>query len=187
MASADEGTWWSAAGVLQWLPLSAPQGRLVRKQEWTKRVVETSHAFVKKSLFIRRLRRLRHSGNPDRIGPGWITHEACDDMHMQLGHLIAQRGDIHLVGLEGLLHQARGAGDLLDQQSALGSRQIMDLPQIGARGHQDQPGKAPVIHQQQAAERPVAERNAVGGKARMEGEAIRHGASLASASAALQP
>ena len=166
---------------------SAPSQQLVRKQEWTKRVVETSHAFIKKSLFIRCLRCLRYSGNPDRIGPGWITREAGDDMYMQLGHLVAQRGHIHLVGLEDLLHQARRAGDFLDQQRALGRRQIMDLPQIGVPRHQDQPGKAPVIHQQQAAERPVAERNAVGGKARMEGEAIRHGASLASASAALQP
>jgi len=81
----------------------------------------------------------------------------------------------------------RELGRALDQQRTLGSRQIMDLPQIGALWHQDQPGKTRVIHQQQATKRPVAKHDAVGGKARMEGEAIRHGASLASASPALQP
>jgi hypothetical protein len=94
---------------------------------------------------------------------------------MELGHLIAQGRDIHLVGLEGLLHQRRGTRDLLDQNGTLCGRQIMDLPEIRPRRHQDHPGKASIVHQQQAAEWPIAEHDGVRGQARVEGEGVGHG------------
>ena len=129
-------------------------------------------------MLLRLAHRPRRALTPDRIGPGGIGGEAGDDVDMELGHLIAEGGDIHLVRLEGLLHQRRGPGDLLDQRGAIRGWQVMDLPEVRARRHQDDPGKAGVVHQQQTAERPVAEGDGVGGEARVQGEGVGHGRTL---------
>src|SRR3546814_3501419 len=87
---------------------------------------------------------------PDRTGPGRVAAEAGDDVDVELRHQVAERADVDLVGREARLKGAGGAADLLGELLPCAAVEVMDLLEVRAARHQDEPGIDLVVHQQQA-------------------------------------
>src|SRR6187455_2781152 len=64
---------------------------------------------------------------------------ACDYMHMQLWHLVPQRGDIELVALGDAFQRTRRCGDFTEQLHLRILLEIDELYETGQARHQDQP------------------------------------------------
>jgi hypothetical protein len=69
-------------------------------------------------------------------------------MHMQLGHYIADGGNIQLIPLKQLSHSFSQSTGLLQQLLAIRLIQLIDLANIGSPGHQNNPGIIGIFAQQ---------------------------------------
>src|SRR4029077_1616466 len=85
----------------------------------------------------------------------------CDYMHMQLWHLVPQRGDIELVALGDAFQRTRRCGDFTEQLHLRILLEIDELYETGQARHQDQPRIVGVVRQQRTSKRQVADRNCV--------------------------
>ena len=74
-------------------------------------------------------------------------------MDVQLRNDIAQRANVDLVGVHYPLQRSGHRFNFLEQDGALGSRQVMQVTQILDSRHEDAPRKAVVVHEQQFAQR----------------------------------
>ena len=86
---------------------------------------------------------------------------ARDHMHVQLRHLISERGDIELFALGDIFQRARRCGDFAEQLHLRILLEIDEFDEAGQARHQDQPRIVGVVRQQRAGKREVADRNRV--------------------------
>ncbi len=82
-----------------------------------------------------------------------------DHMHMQLRHLIAERGYVELVAPGDVFQRACGRGDLPEQLHLRVFLEIDELDQRGQPRYEDQPRIVRILRKQHAGERQVADRN----------------------------
>lgn len=108
--------------------------------------------------------------SPHRTWPGWILRKSRDDVDVQLRNDIAQRANVDLVGIHYPLQRSGHRFNFLEQDGALGSRQVMQLTQILDTRHEDAPRKAVVVHEQQFAQRQPGYRHAISCQPRMQGK-----------------
>ena len=95
-------------------------------------------------------------------------------MHVQLRHLVAERGDVELVAFGDGFERARRGGDFAQQLDLRVFVEVDEFDEAGPARHQDQPGIIGVVRQQHARERQIADRNRVLRELRVEGpESIR--------------
>src|SRR5262245_5133311 len=98
---------------------------------------------------------------PYRLGPRDIRVPARDNVHVQLRHLVAQRGDVELVASRDGLERIRGRRDLAKQLHLRVILEIDEFDQSGQSRHQDQPWVVRVVCQKDAREGEVADGNCV--------------------------
>ena len=92
---------------------------------------------------------------PDRAGPGNVAGAARDDMHVQLRHQVAERGDVQLVAFGDLFQGAGGAADLRHQLALFDFVEIDDLHGFMPARHQQQPGVVRILDDKHAAQRQI--------------------------------
>src|SRR5262249_52277318 len=111
---------------------------------------------------------------PHGLRPGDVAAPARHDVHVQLWHDVADRGDVELVAAGQRFQRGGDAADLDHQGRLLMVGEIDDLANIGPPGHQDQPGKVRVVHDEDARQRQVANRRGILLQPWMQRESVRH-------------
>ena len=71
---------------------------------------------------------------PHRLRPGGVAMAACDDMHMQLRHHVAERGDIELLAFGDGFERARRGGDFAQSCTCSSCSRSMSSTRPGRRG-----------------------------------------------------
>ncbi len=84
-------------------------------------------------------------GAPNWTGPRVIAMEASDNVDMELGHHIAKRGNVDLVGRVQPEEGTRGTVDLRHEDGLIRRIKIMHVTHVRARGDKDQPWVAAVL------------------------------------------
>ena len=95
---------------------------------------------------------LGRMGAEHRRRPSGVVGVTCNMVDMELGHEIAEGGDIHLVGLEVHRHQMGDVARFMDELDLILMLEFINFAQAGALGHEDQPRVIGIVHQQDAAE-----------------------------------
>ena len=91
-------------------------------------------------------------------------------MHVQLPHLVAERGDIDLVAAGQRLEMFADRDGLGGQHRLVERRQVVDFDGSGALRDENEPGKPAVVHQQQTAQAEIGDGKRVGLEGRIEAE-----------------
>ena len=93
---------------------------------------------------------------PHGLRPGDVARASGDDVHMQLRHDIAERGDVELVAGGDRLERAGDAGDFGHQLRLLDLVEIDDLDGVAA-GNEQHPGIVRVLDHEHARQRQIAD------------------------------
>lgn len=99
---------------------------------------------------------------PDGTGPSRIALAPGYHVNVQLGNQIAESADIDLVRPCHSLKDGCGLRHLLHKYLPMLFRQIVDLGETRAAGHEDQPSIPRVIHEEETRERPVRYEKRIG-------------------------
>ena len=104
---------------------------------------------------------LHNAGVPDGTGPRRIARVPADDVDVQLRHLVSERRDIDLLGLE-LVDQNPGRPlGFVEQVQRPVPWQVVEVAQSVDARHEDHPREPVVAHEKHAAEVQVAKEFAI--------------------------
>lgn len=107
---------------------------------------------------------LDNAGVPDRSGPRRIARVPADDVNVQLRHLVAERRDVDLLGLELVDQDPRHPIDLVEQDNCPVPGQVVEVAQAFDARHEDHPGEPVVAHEKYGAEVQIPEVFAIRGE-----------------------
>ncbi len=93
-----------------------------------------------------------------------------DHVNVQLRHHVAERGDVHLVGIRELLKRNGDAFDFCEQRVAMLRGNFVKVAQPFEPRHENAPRKSRVVVEQQIAQRQVTDAERIGGETGMQFE-----------------
>ena len=90
-----------------------------------------------------------------------------DHVNVQLRHHVAQRRDVHLVGVRELSKRNGNAFDFFEQRVAMLRGNFVKVAQPFDAWHENAPRKPRIVVEQQIAQRQMPDAERIGGEARV--------------------